>query len=52
MNGDKQFEIGVVADFLGANWAMFCAFADAEHEINKAQYEDTAAHLDKLAGRS
>jgi len=52
MNGDMAFEIGVVSDFIGANWAKFLAFAESEHEMTEAQCEDTAAHLDKLAGRS
>ena len=52
MATDKQFEMGVVSDFIGANWANFCAFAESEHEMTEAECDDTAAHLDKLAGRS
>lgn len=52
MNEDKAFEMGVVSDFLGANWARFCAFAEAEHEMTEAQCEEIGAHLDQLAGRS
>ena len=52
MNGEMSFEIGVVSDFLGNNWASFCAFAEAEGEMSEAQCDDVATHLDKLAGRS
>jgi hypothetical protein len=52
MSAEMQFELGVVSDFIGANWANFCAFAESEFEMTEAQCEDITNHLDKLAGRS
>ncbi|WP_306603887.1 hypothetical protein [Azonexus sp.] len=46
-----QFELGVLADFLGENWLAFVAFAE-ERDLDETQCEELSNKLDREAGRT
>lgn len=48
---DFEFEMGVLADFIGENWQSFIDFVE-EHGIDEARAEALTAALHQFAGRT
>ena len=44
-----EFEKSVIADFIGENWAQFCAYCDAMHGLDETEAEAIQQHLEELA---
>lgn len=47
---DFQFELSLLADFVGENWASFVAFMEAR-DADESGCDDLINRLEQLAGR-
>lgn len=47
----SEFELGLLADFIGQKWADFMGFAE-EFGLDEAQCEELSNKLEKAAGRA